>query len=197
MNVPGAAKLLVGSVLVYGVAAGVPIGATFRADLAGGDASGALRFARADAERGGRRLRATYLKGDDGSREVVGWFDAALEVDCSFAAAADGAWRCLPGGAEAGRFFADAACTQRLATLPRGCSSPAYAVLNDTSACASRPTKHVFSLGARYTGPIAYSFLAGACSAVTSADLVLVDLYLVEEEASPGSFVGATLEREP
>jgi len=193
-----AAKLLVGSVLVYGVAAGAPVGGKPRANLAAaGDPLAALPLARADAERSGRRLRARTLQGADGSRQFVGWFDAALEMDCSFAVASDGAWRCLPVGAETGRFFGDAACTQRLATLPRGCSAPAYAVLNDPSACVSRATKQVFSLGARYAGPIAYSFVAGACSAVTSADLVLTDLYLVGDEASAESFVEAILQREP
>lgn len=197
MNLQDAAKLFVGSLFVYGIAAGTPSGGRLRADLANGDGPDAPSLGGADADRSGERLRAAYLNGADGSRQFVGWYDASLEVDCTYAIASDGSWRCLPGGAETGRFFADAACTQRLATLPRGCSAPAYAVSSDTSACAWRPSKHVFSLGVPYTGPIAYSFVAGACSAVTSADLILYDLHLVGDEVPPESFVAATLEREP
>lgn len=189
--------LLVGSVFVYGLAAVTPIGRNLSAELVGGENPGSQTAPAGDAPRSGQRLKVTSLHGADGSNQFAGWYDAALEVDCSFAIAADGVWRCLPAGAETGRFFADAACTQRLATLPRGCETPAYAILTDTSVCLGQPRKEVFSLGVAFAGPIAYSVVAGACSAVTSADLVLYDLYLVGDQATPESFVESTLQREP
>jgi hypothetical protein len=174
MSARETAKLLGGSMLVYAIASGQALAAD------GEHAAGA-------------RLAPMYLEADDGSRQFLGWHDTAHDVDCSFASAADGAWRCLPSGADAGRFFADAACTQRLATIPRGCASPpAFAIVRDVPACVWQQSRQVFSLGERYTGPLAYWMAAGACAAVSSNDVVLYDFYVVGDEVAPSSFVAAT-----
>lgn len=198
MSTRDAAKLLGGSVVVYAIAAGLPPYET-RPDSCTGPRETASLLASGEAlaadgeHAAGARLAPMYLEGDDGSRQFLGWHDTARDVDCSFATAADGAWRCLPSGADAGRFFADAACTQRLATVPRGCTSPpAFAIVRDVPACVWQQSRQVFSLGERYTGPVAYWVAGGACAAVSSNDLVLYDLFTVGDEMQPSSFVGAS-----
>ena len=198
MSLREAAKFLSGSVLVYAIAAGVPSneGRPDSCDASGRNgswlASGAALAA--DGEHtAGARLAPTYLEGDDGSRQFLTWHDSVLGVDCSFAIAADGTWRCLPAGPDAGRFFADAACTQHLATVPRGCAPPStLAFLRDASACAWQQPRQVFSLGPRYAGPLVYWVAdVGACAAASSSALVAYDLYAVGDEVQPSSFAGA------
>ncbi len=133
MDTRQVAKLVGGSAVVYAVVASVPASGPGDATCKG-YASHALlgsqaALAAASDSQGGSRLQPVYLEGEDGSRQFMGWFDTARQVDCSFAVATDGAWRCLPAGADAGRFYADAACTQRLAIVPRACNPPAYATV--------------------------------------------------------------------
>lgn len=47
----------------------------------------------------GKRLRARYYVGEDGSRQFVGWHDKERNEDCSFSVAEDGKTRCLPPSA--------------------------------------------------------------------------------------------------
>jgi hypothetical protein len=197
------AKLVGGSAVVYAVAAGVPTSTPGDATC-NGNASTASVFgpealaADDDTQQSGARLKATYLEADDGSRQFLGWRDTLREVDCSFAVAADGTWRCLPSGADAGRFFADASCTQRLATVPRGCTQPpAFAILRDVPACVWQQSRQVFSLGPPHAAPLAYWSAGGACVPASTADLVLYDLYVVGDEVTPSSFVSATPQAEP
>jgi hypothetical protein len=198
MSMRESAKLLGGSMVVYVVATSLPSYDRRTDSCDGTKATGSLlpssEALAAEGEHvAGARLAPVYLEGDDGSRQFLGWHDAARDVDCSFAIAADGAWRCLPSGADAGRFFADAACTQRLATVPRVCGSPpGFAVVRDVPACVWQQSRQVFSLGERYTGPLAYWLAAGACAAVSSNDLAAYDLYAVGDEVHPSSFVSAT-----
>lgn len=198
MSVREAAKLLAGSTLVYAVATGLPSYERRPDSHEVAQSTGAVlvpgaALAADGSHSGGARLAPTYLESDDGSRQFLGWHDRLHDVDCSFAVAADGVWRCIPNGADAGHFFADAACTQGLATLPRGCaSSPAFAVVHDVPACGWPQTRQVFSLGARFTGPLVYWVADGACAAVSSNSLVLYDLYAVGDEVQASSFVGAT-----
>lgn len=62
--------------------------------------------------RSGSRLRARYLDGGVGARELLAWFDTELGVECSFQFGPDGELRCMPGGAadHGSVYFADAAC---------------------------------------------------------------------------------------
>lgn len=202
MSAREAAKLLGGSMVVYAVATGLPsFEGRQRSCLTGGTESlrASVEALAADSQNaGGSRLARVYLEAEDGSRQFLGWHDTVRDVDCSFAVAADGAWRCLPSGADAGRFFADAACTQRLATAPKGClSKPSFAVVREVPACAWQQARQVFSMGDSYTGPLAYWADAGACVPVSSNDLVLYDLYTVGDEVKPSSFVSATAGIEP
>ena len=179
MSVREASKLFGGSLLVYAAVAGLPAGTPSDATCSS-RSQAAIGVAAAQAE-SGAQLKPTYLEGTDGSRQLLGWHDTARDVDCSFATAADGTWRCLPGGAEAGRFFADATCSQPLALVPRGWWRR-VATLVDTSACGWQPTTHVFALGPRFTGPILYWMAAGACGAVASSTVALHDVYAVGDE---------------
>lgn len=44
----------------------------------------------------GSRLATRWEAGEDGSARIIGWRDKDLDVDCTFARAADGITRCLP-----------------------------------------------------------------------------------------------------
>jgi hypothetical protein len=108
----------------------------------------------------GSRLKARFLKGDDGTKDyqlinvmaVNGvdnhiyaegrYLDSMRNEDCAFSTAADGAMRCLPIGAfEAGTLstFKDSSCTQPIVgftTPPPGCpfTPPAYVTTWDQTA---------------------------------------------------------------
>lgn len=116
---------------------------------------------------------------------------------CSFSLANDGTWRCLPDGADADTFFADADCTQRLADVPKGCAAPAYAISSNFSSCDWQSSKRVFSVGRPYTGPLTYRTAGGACSPFTTQDLTFYDLYSIGEEVPSSFFPRATLQTEP
>lgn len=184
MDAGRVAKLVGGSAVVYAVVASVPASPP-REATCNGYAShaipGSLTTAAASEAQSGSRLQPVYLEGDDGSRQFMGWFDTTLRIDCSFAMATDGAWRCLPAGADAGRFYSDAACTQRLATVHNGCNPPVYADVEEVPACGWQLARQLFTMGDRYTGPLAYWKDGGACAAVTSADIVAYDLYRVTD----------------
>jgi hypothetical protein len=192
------AELLGGSILVYGVSALTPTravhaghGVVTSAELVPGQAMAD------DAPVSGSQLKALYLEADDGSRQFLGWRDAARGTNCSFGLAADGAWRCLPPGADAGTFFADVTCSTRLASVPRGCSTlPGFATVRDVSACPGPESRHVFALGGRFDGAIAYWLATGTCSPISTASLGY-DLYAVGDEIAPSGFVQATPQVEP
>jgi hypothetical protein len=91
----------------------------------GGDAMALLEA------RSGTRLKAVRYKGADGSEYPTStWFDASLNEDCTFKAAADGKLRCLPDGhsvtSSTYLYFADAGCTAPI-------------VFNEASSCGSLP----------------------------------------------------------
>lgn len=77
--------------------------------------------------RSGSRLRARYLDGGVGARELLAWFDTELGAECSFQFGPDGELRCMPGRA-ANRgtiYFADAACQVPI-LLARTCAAPEH-----------------------------------------------------------------------
>lgn len=192
-----ALKFFGGSALVYAITTGLP--------SSEGTCNGARdTLAAAQAEQGGSQLVPTYLEAEDGSRQFLGWHDSVRGVDCAFTVAADGAWRCLPGGADASTVFADAACTQRLALVPKDCAPPAYAVVREAVSCdwhsPAATVRHVLALSRRFTGPLAYWKTAGTCAAISSrdaTDLLLHDLYSVGDELPPSAFVRAVAQGEP
>jgi len=194
MSVREASKLVGGSALVYAIVTGLPATSS-DATCAPGTGVFAGSVAAAGTAESGEQLKATYLEGADGSRQFLAWHDTVRDVDCAFTMAADGTWRCLPGGAEAGRFFADAACTQPLALVPTGCTPPAYATAS-TSVCGPRSSTRVFALGERFTGPVVYWIAGGMCPAAPSIELTLRDVYVVGDELAASAFVQATPQTE-
>jgi hypothetical protein len=67
----------------------------------------------------GKRLRARLLDAGGGARSFLGFFDAELGVNCDFAKAEDGVWRCVPSVPSSIR-YADAACSIPILLDPRG-----------------------------------------------------------------------------
>lgn len=98
--------------------------------------------------KGGSRLKAKWIKGEDGSEISAGFFDTKLNTDCAFEEAEDGKMRCLPTPMAAHYWptlsgfsyplylYVDSSCTQRAAASSL-CSPPLkYARFTDT--CGSR-----------------------------------------------------------
>jgi hypothetical protein len=82
------------------------------------------------------RLRARELRGSDGARQLLGWFDSERNEACAFALAADLQPRCLPSFQAYGGFFSDA-----------GCSVPAAQpdLAHWLGACGGEPLRYVMS----------------------------------------------------
>lgn len=75
----------------------------------------------------GRRLKAKGLESSPGHRTFDGWFDTVLTQDCSFAVAADGELRCIPGEfwSRTAELFTDPMCqVSTTAFLSSRCSTP-------------------------------------------------------------------------
>jgi hypothetical protein len=106
----------------------------------------------------GRRLKAQYMLGDDGSKAYVPgvWFDSMRNETCSFAPAADGMMRCLPEGVQSD-VFSDAACTMPLLIATSGCAAPAYGLTTDSAMCSTTAgATHVYALGQTMTPTMMY-----------------------------------------
>lgn len=75
----------------------------------------------------GSRLRPRFWKGDDGSEQLVGWYDQHRAENCEPAPGPDGAHRCMPTAMD-GNYFEDAACKDPVAVwAPASCASyPKY-----------------------------------------------------------------------
>lgn len=87
----------------------------------------------------GTRLAPIFWIGDDGSRQPTGWQDTERGERCSVSRTADGALRCIPEALLPNGLFADAECTEPLATAPMGCNiPPAYIARFDTAQCSPR-----------------------------------------------------------
>lgn len=81
----------------------------------------------APAFRSGSRLRARYLDGGVGARELLAWFDTELGAECRFEFGPDGELRCMPGRApnRGTTYFADAACQVPI-LLAQTCAPPEH-----------------------------------------------------------------------
>ncbi len=86
------------------------------------------------------------------------WIDTQMNIPCSPGKAADGVFRCVPGG-EIGALeeYADAECTQRLVMLntPSSCNSPPRFFLVEDAGCD--PALHVFPFGMPITPALVYT----------------------------------------
>lgn len=127
----------------------------------------------ATANESGSRLKARRIVGVDGSKNFWGWHDSTLKLDCNWATASDGQWRCLPPiSAPVSQNFSDAACTTRVAIVPDVCP-PKYAydtVLFGSTACSVNYGYAMYELGYEINQSMYYSKEStGACTMKTLA----------------------------
>ena len=112
--------------------------------------------------KGGTRLKARIITGEDGSEAAVGYYDTKLGVNCAFSMADDDKLRCLPtdiakstmvtsaSGAEV-ELYLNATCT-RIGGLGPLCDSPAkYIRITNTQGCGpGRIAEAVWEPGTLY-----------------------------------------------
>ncbi len=147
----------------------------------------------------GSRLRVRYLAGADGSREFMGFFDNQRNENCLFGSATvragDGTIRCLPSEAVAYQgafYFADAACTVRLAAALKAQCAPKYAAMYSASQCPL--TETIYPILSAFTlGGTIYFVNASAQCVAYPGSLTSYDLYTVGDEIPPSSFAGASI----
>lgn len=207
-------RLVLGSVIVYVVVAACGAGAGSnlpdRSDASGSSASSSgtmadaissaldavtdpVSEAAADTNQSGSRIKVKFYAGDDGSKAFLGLYDSQRQEDCTFSLASDGTTRCLPGGLTTGSYFADSACTTKLAlSFTTSCTTPKYATVTSVS-CPSGGAQ-IFQLGAPFTGT-AYGSTGTSCVVTTIPGTFL--LYSIGSEVPPGSFVSATSQTAP
>ena len=143
----------------------------------------------------GRRLRARYLRSDDGTvRELVGWWDSERRESCQFRRATDGKLRCLP---ERGSIrwtgevthHADAACTTPLTlTQPAFCPPHRYVEWRPSASCSSNPAS-LATFGEPVASGAAIYTRSGAGCATTAADGSYAP---IGPEVPPAAFVEAS-----
>jgi hypothetical protein len=136
---------------------------------------------------GSARLAPITAAFSDGASGPYGWHDTQLGVDCWFQAATDGTQRCFPTFfGSTGSFYADAGCTQPLASASSCWVSQTRYVV---PAPASPPYGTVYATGSQHTG--AAWFKSGAqCTPYTPPQGFLL---LEVTPASIQSFVAGTL----
>lgn len=154
-----------------------------------------------------KRLKAKYRTGDDGSKEYLGnaWYDSGRNEDCSFALAADGKERCLPGkpvtdfvsiaGATvvANPAFKDAACSVPIfwiTNIDPSCMQAGFTVRVAASSCGAVAWQ-VVQVGAPITEW--YNLNAGVCSNYQNQGPTRYEGI----EVAPSAFVSATIDHDP
>jgi hypothetical protein len=167
--------------------------------------------AKADTQ-SGSRLKAKWYVGADGSRQLAGWHDSQLKIDCTFTTASDGVIRCLPAfGVSAAYYaptpavFADAACTQEAAyqSVVSGCPgvppSPSYAWSPDSAPSECSDGYAIYQIGSplmvTYTRQTNYQ--DGGVTCVPSAATPTLAWYSVGAAVDPATFVSATVQTDP
>ncbi len=161
-----------------------------------------VKEAKADVNQSGTRLKARFYAGADGSKQFVGWHDTLRNEDCAYGVAADGETRCIPSGKPVSNIFADAACTQGLADVFKGCATPPTVVSTvqnlPNTTCGSLPSRtHLFPVGTIFSGTL-YA-MNGAC-VVADPNIFGTasrDFYSVLPEVPATAFVQATIQVEP
>lgn len=146
--------------------------------------------------KGGARLKAKWIKGEDGSEIAAGLFDTKLNADCTFDEAEDGKTRCLPtstaahywpnfAGFSVGIYlFIDGACTQRAAASSL-CSPPVkYARFTDT--CGSRT--RIATLTEVTVPRLYYRTTAGTCSGTIDPAQQQLRAYSFGQTLPPSDF---------
>ncbi len=141
----------------------------------------------------GRRLKAQYRLGDDGSKEYISgtWYDSQRNENCSFTLAADGSTRCLPDGVGV-TVYGDSACMSPVVMLTSTCPAPTYALSTDFGTCeVQQGGTHVLAIGATATPATLYVKNGSSCIPAGSAPSGYT-YYDVGAEIPASSFVSAT-----
>ncbi|HEY4058321.1 MAG TPA: hypothetical protein VGM39_17030 [Kofleriaceae bacterium] len=120
----------------------------------------------------GSRLKARYLVADDGSKTMLGWHDAQLDMNCAFRLAEDGVQRCLPEDLPPNnvRSFANSTCTNQVFYVSADCNatSPAYVGIYTESTtlttCIETVGVAVYKLGSEVTLGSTYGQAVGTSS---------------------------------
>ncbi len=137
----------------------------------------------------GSRLRARVYVGADGSRQFVGWRDTERQENCAFSTASDGKVRCLPQPVnQAASYFADASCTQPLATVFVSACSQVEKYSAWYNGCG---TTSIGLTQAKFAGATVY-YKAPGCTSGPTPGAGSFDLYLVESEIPPTDFAEAS-----
>lgn len=113
----------------------------------------------------GSRIRARTLSTPDGARQFLGWWDMELGIACGFSDSGDGITRCLPQDVMWAFYdYADAGCTQLLASRT-SCAEPVppFIVVSEL-ACQIYVPQHYYETGTEFTAATIYSrYAAGEC----------------------------------
>lgn len=115
------------------------------------------------------RVRASGYLAADGTRQVTGWTDTALDGEaCSIRMAEDGVRRCLPYGAAVARNYADAACTERVGVFTSSCDGelPRYGMVYADPYCAGDGDV-MLEPGEPFTGTVHLGMAEGVCEPST------------------------------
>ena len=106
----------------------------------------------APASAGSSSVQLVLLAAEDGARDRWGWRIAASNRDCTVEQLADDRWHCVPPMAAISiDRFAEATCTEPVATFDPACGSPAHIRRTLPGMCAPRTS--VLELGARVPAP--------------------------------------------
>jgi len=163
-------------------------------DLGGGGDGSATNHANDPGWTSGTRLRAK-LDVFDSARRFVRWRDTQLSVECDYAVASDGRWRCLPdASALALTLFDDAQCRTAVGAWSTGGPAPQYVPVPPQPFQCNQGTRY-FTLGAAYTPSTIYTRSGSDCVA-GSVDPALTYVRTAGE-APPATFVAATESIEP
>lgn len=116
----------------------------------------------------GIRLRAISMQALDGARQFIGWRDTELSVDCAFADAEFGLYRCLPITTGQAGFYATPQCTIPLVVLAVSCPPIPAVTYARTPTGSCPPTVSVHRVGPSFGGTV-YTFVSSVCTALPSA----------------------------
>jgi hypothetical protein len=135
----------------------------------------------------GTRLQRKLMAFASGTSYWSEFFDTQFNESCWVIQASDGTWRCVPlsGSTWASPWYADAACSVRLAytTNVSASCSPRFAVEAET--CPSYRWRS-YAIGAKHTGSI-YTKSGTSCTASTLA--AGYTFYLLGTEVQPSAMV--------
>jgi hypothetical protein len=117
-------------------------------------------------QRSGSRLRVRAVVTDEGYQAVVGWYDQQRAENCEFQRDAEGALRCLPTATTDDVYFADAACTDRVATV--GEQKADYALVREGTQCTMGVRVYALAGVVETPGSLFQQSSRGECVAAAS-----------------------------